>query len=110
MGQSARIDYGDDGLPRSVYLSALTGDGLGLLQHAIASLLSTEHLQLRLALPPDCPAWRAKLHELQVISAEQFDDEGICWLDIRLSVAQWARMVKQSDGELENYIVTAPDI
>ncbi len=110
MGQNARIEYGDDGLPRAVYLSALTGEGMVQLQQAIASLLSTEHLQLSLALPPQCAAWRAKLHEQQVISAEHFNDEGICYLDIRVSVAQWARMLKQSNGELENYIVTAPVI
>ncbi|KKO44505.1 GTPase HflX [Arsukibacterium ikkense] len=109
-GQSARIEYGDDGLPRAVYLSALTGEGMLLLQQAIANLLSVEHLQLSLALPPQCAAWRAKLHEQQVISAERFDEQGTCWLDIRLSVAQWARMLKQSDGELENYIVIAPVI
>ncbi len=110
MGQSPRIDYDDAGLPRAVYVSALTGEGIELLQRAIASLLAVEHIQLHLCLPPQCASWRAKLHEMQVITAEQFDDEGYCQLEIRLSVAQWSRMLKQSDGELENYIVMTPVI
>ncbi|MBV2130738.1 ribosome rescue GTPase HflX [Arsukibacterium indicum] len=110
MGQNARIEHGDDGLPRAVYLSALTGDGITLLQQAIANLLSTEHIKLKLALPPHCSALRAKFHELQVITTERFNDDGVCMLELRLSLAQWARMLKHSNGELENYIVKAADI
>lgn len=104
--QAPRIDYDDAGLPRAVYLSALTGDGLALLQQALAQLLSQQHLQLTLLLPVTLAHWRARLYQMQAVQAEHYQENGDCRLQIQLSVAQWARLVKQSEQQLENYIVS----
>lgn len=106
LGQLPRIEYDDVGLPRAVYLSALTGEGIALLQQALVALLSQQHLQLFLLLPPAAANWRARLYQLQAVQQEAFLEDGSCKLQIQLSAAQWARLQKQSEQQLENYIVS----
>lgn len=106
LAQRPRIDYDDAGLPRAVYLSALSGEGIALLQQALVLLLSQQHVQLTLLLPPAAANWRARLYELQAVQQEEYLADGHCRLLIQLSAAQWARLQKQSEQQLENYIVS----
>ncbi|WP_423185534.1 ribosome rescue GTPase HflX [Alishewanella sp. d11] len=106
LGQLPRIEYNELGLPKAVYLSALTGEGIGLLQQALVALLSQQHIQLSLLLPPDAANWRARLFQLQAVQQEAYLENGDCLLQIHLSAAQWARLQKQSEQQIENYIVS----
>jgi len=106
IAQLPRIDYDDNGLPSAVYLSAMTGEGIALLQQALVQLLSQQHVQLTLLLPPAAANWRARLYQLQAVQQEEYLDDGQCRLNIQLSTAQWARLQKQSAQQLENYIVS----
>ncbi|GAA0559069.1 GTPase HflX [Rheinheimera aquimaris] len=108
--QPARIEYNEAGLPSAVYVSAISGSGLDLLQQAITALLSERYIDVALTLPPSLSSWRAHFHQQHCIVTEQFDDEGNCALRLRLSEAAWSRAVKQSQGKLENYIVSTPVI
>ncbi|GGW64622.1 ribosome rescue GTPase HflX [Alishewanella tabrizica] len=106
IAQLPRIEYDDTGLPRAVYLSAMSGEGIALLQQALVQLLSQQHVQLTLLLPPAAANWRARLYQLQAVQQEEYLDDGQCRLNIQLSTAQWARLQKQSAQQLENYIVS----
>lgn len=106
LAQTARIDYDEAGLPRAVYLSAFSGEGIELLQQALVLLLSQQHVQLTLLLPPAAANWRARLYQLQAVQQEEYLEDGHCRLLIQLSAAQWARLQKQSEQQLENYIVS----
>ncbi|WP_333606637.1 ribosome rescue GTPase HflX [Arsukibacterium sp.] len=106
---SARIELNEQGLPMAVYLSALSGAGMELLQQAISSLLSEQHVQYTLLLPPEQSSWQARFYQHQCIVHQHYQDDGSCLLLIQLSQRQWGRFVKQSDGLLENFIVTAPE-
>lgn len=108
LGQPARIEYNDAGQPVAVYLSAMTGAGLDLLAQAVAQLLSERYIDIVLALPPAQASWRSRCHQQDCVVQEQYTEDGTCQLQLRLSAAQWQRMVKQSQGVLENYIVSAP--
>lgn len=108
--QPARIEYNEAGLPSAVYVSAMSGAGLELLQQAITALLSERYIDVAITLPPGLSSWRAHFHQQHCIVTEQFDDEGNCALRLRLSEAAWLRAVKQSQGKLENYIVSTPVI
>src|SRR5690606_33785913 len=108
--QPARIEYNEAGLPSAVYVSAMSGAGLELLQQAITALLSERYIDVAITLPPVLSSWRAHFHQQHCIVTEQFDDEGNCALRLRLSEAAWLRAVKQSQGKLENYIVSTPVI
>ncbi|MEO3878112.1 ribosome rescue GTPase HflX [Rheinheimera fenheensis] len=108
LGQPARIEYNDAAQPVAVYLSAMTGEGLDLLAQAVAQLLSERYIDITLALPPTQASWRSRCHQQDCVVQEQYTEDGTCQLQLRLSAAQWQRMVKQSQGVLENYIVSAP--
>jgi GTP-binding protein HflX len=104
--QNARIEYDESGTPVAVYLSAQSGDGLNLLTEAIVTLLSDSYQRLNLALPPDAASWRARFHEMGAVQQEHFDEQGVCLLQIALAKPQWERLLKQSDGLLQNFIVS----
>ncbi|MBU2068747.1 MAG: GTPase HflX [Gammaproteobacteria bacterium] len=110
LGQAARIEYNEFNLPVAVYLSAFTGEGIALLQQAITLLLSERYIDVELNLPPQQAMWRARFHQQHCIAGEQFDADGYCQLKLRLSESFWQRCLKQSNGVLENCVVSAPVI
>lgn len=104
--QQARIEYNEQSEPIAVYISAKQGLGIELLLQVIRERLADDYMQLDLKLPADAALWRARLHELSAVQTESFTDLGETQLRIVLSKAQWARLLKQSDGLLQNYIVS----
>lgn len=108
--QAPRIEYNEYGQPAAVYLSAATGAGIDLLVQAITQLLSEQFVDVTLLLPPSESVWRSRFHQQDCIAHEQFDSEGNCELKLRISDSVWQRYLKQSQGVLENYIVSAPVI
>ncbi|QBL10244.1 GTPase HflX [Rheinheimera sp. D18] len=108
--QAPRIEYNEYGQPAAVYLSAATGAGIDLLVQAITQLLSEQFVDVMLLLPPAQSVWRSRFHQQHCIAHEQFDSEGNCELKLRISDSVWQRYLKQSQGVLENYIVSAPVI
>lgn len=108
LAQQPRIEYNEQGLPAAVWLSALTGAGLDLLQQALIERLSQQYLHLQLCLPPHYSQLRAQLFALQAVQHEQFLEDGSYQLQLKLAAAQWARLLKQYGQPLENYIVRPP--
>lgn len=108
--QLPRIEYNEYQQPVAVYLSAVSGEGIDLLAQAVSQLLSEQYLNLVLLLPPEQMHWRARFYQQHNIEHEQFDADGNCQLQLRLSEAVWHRSVKQSHGQLENYVVSQPVI
>jgi GTP-binding protein HflX len=105
--QEARIEYNEQAEPIAVYISARQGVGIDLLLQVIRERLADDYMQLDLKLPADAAMWRARLHELSAVQTESFTDLGETQVRIALSKAEWARLLKQSDGLLQNYIVSA---
>ena len=101
-----RIDCNEDGLPQAVYLSAHTGAGVPLLLEAIRQRLAQHYLRLTLSLPADAGIWRARLHQLRAVEQEHFTEQGTTELRISVSASDWGRLLQQSKGRLENYIVS----
>ena len=104
--QEARIEYNEQAEPIAVYMSAKQGLGIELLLQVIRERLADDYMQLDLKLPADAAVWRARLHELSAVQTESFTELGETQLRIALSKAEWARLMKQSDGLLQNYIVS----
>ncbi|MDP5149311.1 ribosome rescue GTPase HflX [Rheinheimera baltica] len=104
--QAPRIEYNEYGQPTAVFLSAAKGLGVDLLEQALSQLLSERFIDMVLLLPPHKAAWRARFHQLHCIVSERFDDDGNCELTLKLSESVWQRCIKQSDGVLENYVVS----
>ncbi|MGH8215855.1 MAG: ribosome rescue GTPase HflX [Rhodanobacteraceae bacterium] len=72
----ARIDRDRDAVPRAVWLSAATGEGLDLLKQAIGERLAGSRVHAELRLPPRAGRLRARLIELGAVKSEHYDDEG----------------------------------
>jgi GTP-binding protein HflX len=104
--QQARIEYNEQAEPIAVYISAKQDVGIDLLLQVIRERLADDYMQLDLKLPADAAMWRARLHELSAVQTESFTDLGETQVRIALSKAEWARLLKQSDGLLQNYIVS----
>lgn len=105
LGQLPRIEYNEQGLPSAVWLSAITGEGIELLQQALVVLLSQQHLQFSVRLPPEQQQLRAQFFALQAVQTETYADDGYCQLTLTLAASQWSRLLKQQP-QLENYVVS----
>lgn len=104
--QSPRIEYDEAGTATAVYISAASGQGFDLLQQAIIERLSGAHVRVKLVLPPQHSAWRARFHEAGVVQYEQFDEFGDCHIEVALPRALWDKWTKQSQGILDDLLVT----
>ena len=94
-GVEPKIQRNEKGEPVRVWLSALTGEGLNLLQQAVSELLADDMVEGTLVLKPSQGKIRARLHELGVIQNEAYDDAGQQLLTIRLPRHDFERLVKQ---------------
>src|SRR6478609_4403020 len=65
------VDRGEDGMVRSVWISAERGEGLDLLLHAVAERLSRGVHRMRVQLPLSAGAARARLYASGVVLGEQ---------------------------------------
>jgi GTP-binding protein HflX len=95
-----RIDYDADGNAEGVWISAAAGQGLDLLQQAIAARLSCAVRRLRLHLPLTAGAARAKLYGSGVVVAERSSEEGFD-LTVDLPPAQLAVLERLAGARFE---------
>lgn len=98
--KSARIQRGKDGLINSVWLSAHTGEGMGLLQQALYELLGAHRHQYNLTLKPQAGALRADLYQRCEVLDEQIDASGLIQLKLRMEKADhgWLQAQQQFKG------------
>jgi GTP-binding protein HflX len=94
-GVEPQIQRDADGKPQRVWLSARDGQGLELLEQAIAELLGNDLFVGTLRLPQRFARLRAQFFELGVVQKEQHDDEGSSLLDVRLPRSELNRLVSR---------------
>lgn len=100
-----RIDYNDEGVPIRVWVSAQQQKGLDQLREAINYIVGRAILELTLRIPATAGHYLGQFYRLDAIQQKEFDDLGNCILSVRLLEADWLRLVKQSQGDLEDFIV-----
>ncbi|WP_448097085.1 ribosome rescue GTPase HflX [Luteibacter yeojuensis] len=71
-----RIDRGDDGKPRQVWLSAATGIGVDGLREALGELLGGDRIRAGLELPLSAGRLHARLKAAGAIAGEAVDEHG----------------------------------
>ena len=101
---SARIDRDENGVPIRVWLSAQSGIGIDLLFQALSERLDKQVVKHTLKIPPHYGRWRGTFYQLNCISDEQYDEQGNCFLDVKLPVREWNRLIKKDEAELERFI------
>ncbi|MDH4039919.1 MAG: GTPase HflX [Gammaproteobacteria bacterium] len=98
--QSPRIDRNADGVPERVWLSAATGAGTELLLQAIAELVGKDMVEEVLDIGPSQGGLRAALYRLGAVEAEDYGEDGVAHLSVRLPRADWNRLMKKGPEPL----------
>lgn len=91
---------------REAWVSAKAEAGMALLIRAIAEKLAGEQLEVKVALAAAEGKQRAQLYATGQVLSESFDDEGLTWLTLRLSPAQWAEICQDSRFEFKEQLAT----
>jgi len=98
--QSPRIDRNADGMPERVWLSAATGAGTELLLQAIAELVGKDMINEVVDIGPAQGGLRAALYRLGAVESEQYGEDGVAHLSVRLPRADWNRLTKKGPEPL----------
>ena len=98
--QAPRIDRNADGLPERVWLSAATGEGTDLLMQAIAELVGKDMVNESIDIGPDQGGLRAALYRLGAVESEDYGDDGVAHLNVKLPRADWNRLMKKGPEPL----------
>ena len=99
-----RIDRDENGLPVRVWLSAQTGEGQSLLFQALAERLDRQIVSYSLRIPPNYGKIKGQLYKLNCIDHEDYDEQGNCLVDIRLSKKDWNKFIKQDEAAIKQFI------
>lgn len=91
-GQSPAVEYGPDGKPRRIWVSASSGAGLELLRDAIAKLLYSDTVQGWLRLGPGQGRARAAFFGLGAVREEKLDQDGSYLLQVELPRSEYRRL------------------
>ena len=99
-----RVERGEDGLVRRVWLSAQTGEGIDLLLGALGEYFHEAHVRKLLRLAPSDGRLRARLFEFGRILSEQVTDEGGWEIEVTLDRKSYERLI-QRETELEKRLI-----
>ncbi|MEM8563947.1 MAG: ribosome rescue GTPase HflX [Pseudomonadota bacterium] len=100
LGQEPRIDRDAEGRATRVWLSAETGKGVDLLLQAMAEILAGDVVSETLAISPAEGGLRAALYRLGAVESEDFSEDGVAHLSVRLPRADWDRLMKKGPEPL----------
>ncbi|MEF9957051.1 MAG: ribosome rescue GTPase HflX [Acinetobacter sp.] len=95
-GDAAKIIYKEPNVPNQVYVSAHSGQGLALLSEAVQQCLMGQLQQFDLVLKPAYGKLRTQLYTLNVIQAEQYDDEGNLHLSVCIAPHKLQQLLSQA--------------
>ena len=90
--QSARIVRDESGMPIAVYVSALGGLGMDLLQQALRERLQEGMFDEHVVLQPADGKLRAGLYEQAAVVDEQYLDDGSSQIHVRMPLKDWYRL------------------
>jgi GTP-binding protein HflX len=105
--EGPRLERDADGRPTRVWVSALTGAGLNLLNLAISDLLKGPIARGWLCLPAAAGKLRSELFRLGAVHMEQYDGAGRCWLEVAMPQVELERQCARSGVECR--LSTAPE-
>jgi len=102
--EAPRIERGEDGLVKRIWLSALSGEGIELLKQALAECYHQEHVHRLLQLQPADGRLRARLFELGGVISETITETGGWDMEIDLPKIAYDRLLQQ-ESALESRLV-----
>ena len=96
-GTEPHVERDAEGNVCRVYVSAVTGEGLELLQEVLRDWLSVKRRRYCLHLPPSASRLRARLYELGAVVDERIADDGTSDLDISIEPQYLESLRKQGE-------------
>jgi GTP-binding protein HflX len=106
-GQNPRIDRDDEGVPQTVWVSAMEGKGIELLFDALTERLASQMVQHQMRIPPQHQGrLRSTFFQMNCIQREEYDQEGNLLIDVRMQQVDWSRLEKRDEAVLRDFIVT----
>lgn len=104
-----RIDRDENGVPWRVWVSAVSGAGIDLLQDAISERLGDEMFHDVMTLSPRDGNLRAQLYAQSAVVNEQVDEEGQMQLEVRMQMKDFRRLLSRLGINPEQYVPEAVD-
>ncbi|MDG1818871.1 MAG: GTPase HflX [Porticoccaceae bacterium] len=101
---TARIERNAEGMPVSVWLSALNNEGLDLLFQAVSERLPGQQVHKTLHLLPEQGALRAAMYSHKAVLSEQVDNNGCINLEIKLQEMDYFRILKAAGLKSEDLV------
>lgn len=92
--QPGRCEWGEDGMPSRVWVSAHSHAGFSELKRAISDLLAGSWVNCELVLHPSEGALRSQLYALGAVESESVDETGHMVMQIRVAQDDFSRLVK----------------
>jgi len=100
----ARIEYAEDGSVSRVWVSAVTGAGLDLLENALGEHFHGDQVHGWLKIDAGAGAVRSALYNIGRVLSERCDENGAWWLEIRMAQRNIDRLMRESDGACEFHL------
>lgn len=91
-----RIDRDENGRPTSVWLSAQTGLGCGLLFQAISEILAEDMMSKKIRLNPSMGKLRSILYTNNAVLDEKLEENGDFLLEVKTPKANYKRILKEA--------------
>jgi GTP-binding protein HflX len=103
-GEGPRVERGDDGLVRRVWISAKDGVGIELLIDAMAEFFHKDHVRHRVHLRPEDGRLRSQLYQVAKVLSEENLEQGGWEMEIDLPRHEYERLVSR-EQELESRLI-----
>ncbi|MEX0619559.1 MAG: ribosome rescue GTPase HflX [Pseudohongiellaceae bacterium] len=100
-GRERALERDEQGRPIRVWISAITGAGLDLLNAAVAELLGGELFSQDLWVQPQYARLRSRLYELGAVKREAVDDSGVFRLQVRLPRSDLLQMLREEGLQMD---------
>ncbi len=104
-GGGPRVERGDDGLVRRVWISAKDGIGIDLLTEAIAEFFHQGHERHRIHLRPQDGRLRSRLYQVANVLSDEVLERGGWEMEIELPRHEYERLLSR-ERDLEGRLIT----
>lgn len=92
----------DNGAPHRVYVSALTGFGIDKLLSAVSELLSDNLCEFTVKIDGRHGKLRSLLYASNAVDSEQYDENGNCLLNVKITAVDAAIIDSKTNGALSD--------
>ena len=99
-GIKPRIDRDENNRPVRVWVSAKNSEGLDLVQQAISEILGEDIVHEFLPVPHEKGRLRSRLYEMGVVQSEEFNEQGLPVLEVRMPRQDLEKLFLQEGAPL----------